>query len=31
MTAAAGGVTYDAYVKAGWTDAQMIAAGLLVA
>lgn len=29
MTPAAGGFTYDQYVRAGWTDAQMIAAGLI--
>lgn len=30
MTAAANGATYEAYVQAGWTDAQMIASGVMV-
>lgn len=30
MTAAAGGMSYEAYRTAGWTDAQLIAAGLMV-
>jgi hypothetical protein len=30
MTAAAGAVTYEAYVAAGWSDAQLIANGLMV-
>lgn len=30
MTAAANGATYEQYQAAGWSDAQMIAAGLLV-
>lgn len=30
MTAAANGVPYEAYVQQGWTDLQMIQAGLLV-
>lgn len=31
MTAAANGATYEAYVAAGWNDAQLVANGLLVA
>lgn len=31
MTAAANGVTYDAYIAAGWTPAQMVAAGVMLA
>lgn len=31
MTAAANGATYEQYVAAGWSDAQMIQAGLLTA
>jgi hypothetical protein len=30
MTPAANGVTYEAYIAAGWNDAQMVAAGLLM-
>jgi hypothetical protein len=30
MTEAAKGVTYEAYVEAKWTDAQMVQAGVLV-
>lgn len=30
MTAAAGSVTYEAYIAAGWNDAQLIANGLMV-
>jgi hypothetical protein len=30
MTAAANGVTYEAYVAAGWNDAQLIAAGYML-
>lgn len=31
MTAAAQGVTYDAYVAAGWSDAQLVQNGLMLA
>lgn len=31
MTAAADGATYEAFIAAGWTDAQLVANGLLVA
>lgn len=31
MTAAANGVTRDAYIAAGWTDAQLVANGLMLA
>jgi hypothetical protein len=31
MTAAAGGATYEAYISAGWTDTQLIQAGLMLA
>lgn len=31
MTAAANGVTYDAYVAAGWSDAQLVQNGLMLA
>lgn len=30
MTEAAGGVTYDAYIASGWTDEQMIEAGVMI-
>ena len=30
MTAAAGGIAYEAYVKQGWTDAQLISNGLML-
>jgi hypothetical protein len=30
MTAKAAGVSYEAYVAAGWSDAQLIANGLMV-
>jgi hypothetical protein len=30
MTAAAGGSSYEAYIAAGWSDAQLIANGLMV-
>jgi len=31
MTAAANGATYEAYIAAGWNDAQLVANGLMVA
>ena len=31
MTAAANGVTYEAYVAAGWSDAQLVQNGLMLA
>lgn len=31
MTPAAGGVTYEAYLQAGWSDAQLVQNGLMVA
>lgn len=31
MTAAANGVTYDAYIAAGWNDAQLVANGMMLA
>ena len=31
MTAAANGVTYDAYVAAGWSDAQLVQNGMMLA
>lgn len=31
MTAAANGVTYDAYIAAGWNDAQLVQNGLMLA
>jgi len=30
MTPAANGVTYEAYVAAGWKDEQLVAAGLML-
>ena len=30
MTAAAGGATYEQYIGAGWTDAQLVAGGLML-
>lgn len=30
MTAAAGNVTYESYIKGGWTEAQMLQAGVMV-
>jgi len=31
MTAAANGVTYEAYVAAGWSDAQLVQNGMMMA